>query len=90
LSGSTTTFLENSGVFAWGNNSRGQLGLANKISRILPEEVKLPNLLRNKKIESLSCGLEHTLLVADNGDLLACGSNEHGQLGTPMGVTYNS
>ena len=49
-----------------------------KLISLGPGRVPLHN---NIKISSISCGLHHTLLLTSSGQVLAFGSNTHGQLG---------
>ncbi|XP_048236777.1 uncharacterized protein LOC124117551 isoform X2 [Haliotis rufescens] len=65
-------------VYAWGDNSSGQLGLGNEISQCQPEEVSIsePVVFRDVR-----CGNDGTMLLSDVGSVFACGSNENNKLG---------
>ncbi len=65
-------------VYAWGDNSQGQLGLGDTVSRLRPELVKS---LRNIKTVRIATGGQHSLLLSGAGMLFSCGSNSHGQCG---------
>lgn len=65
-------------VFAWGDNTSGQLGLGFKSPkpRGIPTRVeKLVN------VRGLVCGGSHSFVVMLDNNVLACGSNIAGQLG---------
>ncbi|KAL7644766.1 UNVERIFIED_CONTAM: hypothetical protein RMT77_004579 [Armadillidium vulgare] len=64
-------------VFAWGNNGDGQLGVGNFEDKNSPVEIlKLP-----KPPLQLAAGSAHSMLLTDNGQIYAWGSNKEGQLG---------
>lgn len=75
-------------VYAWGEATLGQLGLAdirdlpknteNKPYQPTPTKVTA---LRNKKIVAISCGETHTLALTESGHLYSFGANGCGQLG---------
>eukprot|EP00960_Hanusia_phi_P066824 766481-Hanusia_phi.AAC.4 len=64
-------------LFVMGGNRQGQLGLGDKKSRL--ELTRLSALSRQNAID-LACGVSHTVVVLGNGEAMAFGSNEHGQL----------
>jgi alpha-tubulin suppressor-like RCC1 family protein len=68
------------GVFAWGSNVHGQLGVVPQGSALdaaveEPTEVKLPSLALD-----IVCGDHHSVVLGDKGSLYAWGNNWHGQL----------
>lgn len=64
-------------VWAWGSNSRGQLGIgSNEKYQALPQQIK-----GLEKIRSVATGFQHSLAVTANGNVCAWGSNNYGQLG---------
>lgn len=65
-------------VFVWGQAPWGQLGLGDEAPRLEP--TLLPSLL-GKAIRTVSCGLQHTLAVADTGETYAWGHGGSGRLG---------
>jgi alpha-tubulin suppressor-like RCC1 family protein len=65
-------------AFSWGANDQGQLGHGDLITRLRPEWIR--NFRSNKAIK-VACGRSHTMIIASNGLLFACGSNSHGQCG---------
>lgn len=69
-------------AFTWGRNDAGQLGHGDMVLRPGPERVAS---LEGKNIKSASTGKAHTVFVADDGELLACGSNKHGAVGNGTG-----
>lgn len=66
------------GLYAFGNNLFGQLGIKNKYLCYVYSITKINIHL---KIKDISCGDYHTLLLTDNGDVYGFGSNKYGQLG---------
>jgi alpha-tubulin suppressor-like RCC1 family protein len=47
------------GVYSFGNNSYGQLGLGNTVDQTTPQ---LISTLKNKKIKNAVCGGQHTFI----------------------------
>eukprot|EP00794_Sanderia_malayensis_P019542 gene19542-21474_t len=66
------------GIFCWGDNTYGQLGVDDQIERESPTEVVG---LRGKSILRASCGDDFTAFLSDNGLLLTCGRGDYGCLG---------
>ena len=65
-------------VYAWGKNSRGQLGLGDTEDRPFPAQVRS---LRNQRVCYVACGAEHTLCLTEDGGVFSFGSGQYGQLG---------
>ena len=68
----------NNEIYCWGKNYYGQLGLDNRVRQNTPI---LCSSLSNEDVIDIKCGVDHTLVLTSNGDVLSCGSNEYGQLG---------
>ncbi|XP_026222290.1 probable E3 ubiquitin-protein ligase HERC3 [Anabas testudineus] len=66
------------GVFSWGRNDCGQLGLGDTTDRHTPTPVHSLNL---KKTVHVSCGKDHTATLTKDGVVFTFGSGQHGQLG---------
>ncbi|XP_060933112.1 probable E3 ubiquitin-protein ligase HERC4 [Limanda limanda] len=66
------------GVFGWGRNDRGQLGLGDTTDRRTPAPVKGLNM---KGTVLISCGKDHTAALTKDGSVFTFGSGEFGQLG---------
>ncbi|XP_034391869.1 probable E3 ubiquitin-protein ligase HERC4 [Cyclopterus lumpus] len=66
------------GVFGWGGNDRGQLGLGDTTDRPTPTPVCC---LNTKKTIYISCGKDHTAILTKNGAVFTFGSGQYGQLG---------
>ena len=64
-------------VWAWGNNSDGQLGDGTSSHRNIPVKI----VWRGNKWASLAGGMGHTAGVKSDGTLWAWGSNDSGQIG---------
>ena len=62
-------------VWAWGRNSRGQMGDSSLIDRTLPVQLPFP-----AGIEAISAGHEH-IMALRNGRVYSLGLNSNGQLG---------
>jgi len=67
---------DNSFVWTFGMNGKGQLGLGDTKERSQP--CKIPDF---ENIISAAGGMYHSLFVDKDGNVFGCGSNEHGQLG---------
>ncbi|KAG7229828.1 hypothetical protein INR49_012477 [Caranx melampygus] len=66
------------GVFGWGRNNCGQLGLGDTRDRDTPTPVHYLNM---KKTTHISCGSEHTAVLTKDGAVFTFGSGQYGQLG---------
>jgi CRP-like cAMP-binding protein len=69
-------------VFAWGDNSNGQLGDATNQNRNQPIQVQTQNTSMNgKQIIYISAGGFHSLALSSDGLVFAWGYNSNGELG---------
>jgi alpha-tubulin suppressor-like RCC1 family protein len=66
------------GLYGWGSNKMGQLGIGNKENQYTPTLVQLP---KDAKIKKVVSGNSHTAFLLEEGSLYVCGDNEKGQLG---------
>ncbi|XP_026222369.1 probable E3 ubiquitin-protein ligase HERC4 [Anabas testudineus] len=66
------------GLFSWGRNDCGQLGLGDTTDRHTPTPVRHLNM---KKTVHVSCGKDHTATLTKDGAVFTFGSGQHGQLG---------
>ena len=81
--------LDSSGqAWAFGSNSAGQLCLGDNVAKAnTPGRITLPGRVFQRVVD-VAVGAEHTLLLTENGDVFACGSNEGGEIG--LGETVRS
>jgi len=63
-------------VWAWGDNSQGQLGIGNTIRRAVPVPVR-----GLTGVKAVSAGFYHSLALKEDGTVWAWGYNVYGQLG---------
>ena len=75
----STFILKNKNIFASGNNYYGQLGLDDKDDRNTFTAV--PPLPDGKVPSQVVAGSNHTMIIAKDGTVFACGKNNDGQLG---------
>ena len=87
--------LKESGeLFAFGRNSSGQLGLGDMRDRNIPTllmksgddivpNLKLPvrDKVKSNTIRQIVCGVLHSFILKESGELFAFGNNTHDQLG---------
>ncbi|XP_036000989.1 probable E3 ubiquitin-protein ligase HERC4 [Fundulus heteroclitus] len=66
------------GVFGWGRNDCGQLGLGDTEDRNTPAPVSYLNM---KKVVQITCGKEHSVVLTKEGAVFTFGSGRYGQLG---------
>ncbi|XP_007558653.1 probable E3 ubiquitin-protein ligase HERC4 isoform X2 [Poecilia formosa] len=66
------------GVFSWGRNDCGQLGLGDTKDMYTPACVRSLNL---KKTGDICCGKDHTVVLTKHGVVFTFGSGQYGQLG---------
>ncbi|XP_035189352.1 X-linked retinitis pigmentosa GTPase regulator [Oxyura jamaicensis] len=67
---------EDGQLFVWGDNSEGQIGLADKAYVCVPCQVDV-----GKPVSSVSCGYYHSALITGDGELYTFGEPENGKLG---------
>jgi alpha-tubulin suppressor-like RCC1 family protein len=83
--------MDNGDVWVWGYNGYGQLGVGNTSNVLVPTKVTALNGVKIVDVQLSKSyylnGLYHTLFLADDGSLYACGYNGYGQLG--IGNTTN-
>ncbi|KAB7495095.1 Inhibitor of Bruton tyrosine kinase [Armadillidium nasatum] len=73
-----TVFLSSFGkVFVCGHGRGGRLGLDTDSSVIVPQYVKISN----SRVGKISAGVDHTLFLNTNYEVLSCGTNKYHQLG---------
>jgi alpha-tubulin suppressor-like RCC1 family protein len=63
-------------VWAWGNNTTGQLGDGTEVNRAFPVRIALP-----KPIVAIAAGEAHAVALANDGTVWTWGRNAEGQLG---------
>ncbi|NXM79006.1 RPGR regulator, partial [Serilophus lunatus] len=67
---------EDGQLFVWGDNSEGQIGLANESCVSVPCQVDV-----GKPVSSVSCGYYHSALITGDGELYTFGEPANGKLG---------
>lgn len=70
-------------VYSWGDNTHGQLGQGDTTPRFRPELIRA---IRASRAIKISCGKNHSAIIAQNGLLFTCGANTHGQCGLDPSV----
>ena len=77
--GQTIAILRDGGVWAWGNNDRGQLGIGTQIDSEVAARVHVP---KNVTFDKVNSGGYASYAIDSTGRLWAWGDNKSGQLGT--------
>ncbi|NXB27989.1 RPGR regulator, partial [Eulacestoma nigropectus] len=72
----SAALTEDGQLFVWGDNSEGQIGLANEASVSVPCKVDI-----GKPVSSVSCGYYHSALITGDGELYTFGEPANGKLG---------
>jgi hypothetical protein len=75
--GHSLALTESGRVFSWGSNGRGQLGI--DVDRHSSEPIIID--LNDLRIQKISCGAQHSLLLSYDEDIYAFGCNCCGQIG---------
>jgi alpha-tubulin suppressor-like RCC1 family protein len=71
-------------LYAWGQNTNGQLGIGNLTNQGTPVAVAASS-FGGEKVASIDWGTSYALVLTESGEVYAMGSNVQGQLG-PEGV----
>lgn len=93
--------LASGAVVAAGDNSNGALGVGDKGKKaqlinnavLKPVPMALPASLARSRVLSVCAGAAHSVLVVQSGsstEVLACGSNNHGQVSPTLPVSKQS
>ena len=69
---------EDGDTFTWGAGCSGQLGHGDVVNRSAPKPV---DGLAGKKAKEVACGLNHTIVITEDGRVYTFGHGELGQLG---------
>ncbi|MFT9116351.1 MAG: IPT/TIG domain-containing protein [Sporolactobacillus sp.] len=77
----------NGNVYAWGDNTYGQLGDGTTTSRSSPVNISSSGVLSGKTITAIFAGNNQSFAIDSNGSLYAWGRNDTSQLGD--GTTTN-
>jgi hypothetical protein len=81
---SHTVALKTDGtVWAWGDNSYGQLGNGININSNVPVQTSITG------VAAIAAGLNHTVAVKTDGTVWAWGNNSYGQLGNGININSN-
>ncbi|MBI0071407.1 InlB B-repeat-containing protein [Bifidobacterium apousia] len=75
-------------VYAWGDNSRGELGDDTTINRNTPVRITENDAIKGKTFVSVSAGTTFSMALASDGTVYTWGDNSRGELGN--GSTTNS
>lgn len=75
----TLVVTQMGGLYSFGRNQNGQLGLGTRDDALAPQHVEA---LQGHKVVSVSCGAEHSLAATDKGEVYAWGWGRYGNLGT--------
>ena len=73
---------ESGALWTWGSGLYGQLAqLGDTKDRLVPTLVGSEEAFGGTKVRTAACGLDHTLVVTEAGELWACGKGAQGRLG---------
>jgi len=78
----TVVWTSTGAVYAWGDNSYGQLGVGDKKPRTGPVQVQVPP---GGRLKLVVAGGHHNLALTEHGTLVGWGKNSLGQLGMGEG-----
>eukprot|EP00245_Coleochaete_scutata_P012098 TRINITY_DN4638_c0_g1_i1.p1 TRINITY_DN4638_c0_g1~~TRINITY_DN4638_c0_g1_i1.p1 ORF type:complete len:425 (+),score=61.67 TRINITY_DN4638_c0_g1_i1:61-1275(+) len=69
---------EDGGVFSWGRNQNGQLGLGDTVDGLFPQKIPA---FEGIKVRMVAAGAEHTAAITEDGRLYGWGWGHYGNLG---------
>ena len=75
-------------VFAWGDNTYGELGNSSTLSSFVPVPVNTSGVLSGKVVTAIAAGKNHSLALTADGSVYTWGANNSGELGN--GITIDS
>ncbi|CAM9563936.1 unnamed protein product [Pylaiella littoralis] len=73
----TVVSVAGGGLYSFGKNDHGQLGLEGGESRLSPARLRTCS----AAMKQLACGYHHTVALSEAGEVFAFGRNDYGQLG---------
>jgi len=73
-------------LYAWGANSRGQLGIPNVPNQLTPCSIQASASGGQSAFTSVAAGDSHTIALDSLGSVWTWGSNDHGELGRNVEV----
>jgi len=76
---------DGSHLLSWGMNDHGQLGLGPTAGGFL-QDARIVDELSGRAIAQVAAGRRHTVILTEDGQLYAFGSNAVGQCGVPVGT----
>lgn len=79
--GASYAVTQDGALWAWGQNTNGQLGLGDREERMVPTRVEAVG-----EVVAVSSGTSRTPALTAEGRVLAWGSNSRGQIGSPEGL----
>ena len=82
---SVYALMEDSSLYAWGNNESGKLGVGDEVNRNTPTKVNLPG-----KIKKLITSSSASYAILEDGSLYAWGYNYYGELGVGSNKDKNT
>ena len=85
---SSTAISATGDLYAWGENSAGQLGNGTQVDAYLPTAVSTSSLPVGTTFKSFYAGFEHAVALSVAGDLYAQGKRDVGQLGDGATTLY--
>ena len=85
--GHCLTILSDGTVWAWGNNSSGQLGDGSTTNRARPVQITPPP---GVSFVEVAAGGVHSLALDTHGNVWAWGDNTYGELGDNQAETYST
>ncbi|XP_072528394.1 secretion-regulating guanine nucleotide exchange factor [Salminus brasiliensis] len=85
--GHSALITESGELLVCGQNHKGQLGIGHVLEIVTFQLCPLPG---NKTVQQVSCGWDFTIILTDDGQVLACGSNAFGQLGVSPQIKHTA
>ncbi|XP_026877239.1 secretion-regulating guanine nucleotide exchange factor isoform X2 [Electrophorus electricus] len=85
--GHSVLLTESGDLLVCGQNHKGQLGLGHTSDVMTFNLCPLPG---SRTVHQVSCGWDFTVILTDDGQVLACGSNAFGQLGISPQIKHTA
>jgi len=88
--GHSLVLTEDGKLYAWGNNTDGQLGNGTTVDRHVPGEVDMSGALSGKTVSAIASGAATCMALTSRGKVFGWGSNGAGSIGDGTNISRST